>query len=100
MSSQIDKAVKLLKLLAHPTRLSILCTLIHQGEMSVSQIIEAENGTASQSQISQFLGKMRAEGLVTFRKDKQSVIYTIASEEAKEVVETLYNLYCKAEEEE
>ena len=35
---KLDNAVTLLKLLSHPVRLSILCNLLHNGEMSVSEI--------------------------------------------------------------
>lgn len=91
---QLKNAVGLLKLLSHPVRLSILCNLLHRGEMSVTAIIDAEEGSAGQSQISQFLGKMRSEGLVKTRKEAQTVYYKIDSAEAKKVVESLYNIYC------
>lgn len=90
----LESAVGLLKLLSHPVRLSILCNLLHKGEMSVSEIVEAEAGAAGQSQISQFLGKMRSEGLVRTRKEAQAVFYAIASPEAKKVVQALYDIYC------
>jgi DNA-binding transcriptional ArsR family regulator len=91
----LNNAVGLLKLLAHPVRLSILCNLLHQGEMSVGEIVEAEEGAAGQSQISQFLSKMRSEGLITFRKDGQTVYYKIKSPEARKVVNALFAIYCK-----
>jgi DNA-binding transcriptional ArsR family regulator len=90
----LEDAVGLLKLLAHPVRLSILCNLIHHGELSVNQIVEAEGGAAGQSQISQFLGKMRSEGLVATRKEAQTVFYSIRSPQAKQVVQSLYDIYC------
>ena len=90
----LEDAVGLLKLLAHPVRLSILCNLVHSGELSVGEIVEAEGGAAGQSQISQFLGKMRSEGLVDTRKEAQTVYYSIRSAHAKQVVQSLYNIYC------
>ena len=87
------RATGLLKLISHPVRLSILCNLVHHGEMSVGQIVEKECGAAGQSQISQFLTKMRREGLVKNRKEGQTVYYTIHSPEAKKIVTTLYKLY-------
>jgi DNA-binding transcriptional ArsR family regulator len=90
----LEDAVGLLKLLAHPVRLSILCNLIHHGELSVGEIVEAEGGAAGQSQISQFLGKMRSEGLVETRKEAQTVYYSIRSEQAKKLVQSLYDIYC------
>ncbi|MFN3826792.1 MAG: ArsR/SmtB family transcription factor [Micavibrio sp.] len=90
----LENAVGLLKLLSHPVRLSILCNLLHNGEMSVTEIVEAEEGAAGQSQISQFLGKMRSEGLVSTRKEAQIVYYKISSPQAKKVVQALYDIYC------
>lgn len=94
---RLKNAVGLLKLLSHPVRLSILCNLLHKGEMNVTEIVEAEGGAAGQSQISQFLGKMRSEGLVTSRKEAQAVYYKIDSTEAKKVVQALYETYCGKE---
>lgn len=91
---RLEGAVGLLKLLSHPVRLSILCNLLHNGEMSVTEIVEAEAGAAGQSQISQFLGKMRSEGLVKSRKEAQTVFYKIGSPQAKKVVQALYDIYC------
>jgi DNA-binding transcriptional ArsR family regulator len=91
---KLDEAVGLLKLLSHPVRLSILCNLFHQGEMSVGEIVDAECGAAGQSQISQFLGKMKAEKLVKSRKEAQTVYYSIHSPEAEKVVKALYSIYC------
>ncbi len=91
---RLKNAISLLKLLSHPVRLSILCNLLHKGEMSVTEIVEAEEGAAGQSQISQFLGKMRSEGLVNTRKEAQTVYYKIDSPQAKSVVQALYKIYC------
>lgn len=92
---KLENAVGLLKLLSHPVRLSILCNLLHRGEMSVREIVEAEGGSAGQSQISQFLGKMRSEGLVKTRKEAQVVFYKIDSPQVEAVVQALYNIYCQ-----
>lgn len=91
---KLMEAVDLMKLLAHPVRLSILCNLLQSGEMSVGDLVTAEGGRASQSQVSQFLGKMRSEGLVAARKDGQSVHYSIKSAHARAVVQYLYDTFC------
>lgn len=92
---EIKAAASLMKLLAHPVRLAILCNLIHRGTMSVGEIVDAEKGRVGQSQISQFLAKMRVEGLVQSRKDGQTVYYIIKSSAAEKVIATLNDLYCK-----
>lgn len=91
---RLENAIGLLKLISHPVRLSILCNLLHKGEMSVGEIVAAEDGAAGQSQISQFLAKMREEGLVRTRKEAQTVYYRIDSPQAKKVVQALYDIYC------
>ncbi len=91
---KLVNAVTLLKHLSHPVRLSILCNLLHNGEMSVGEIVAAEQGAAGQSQISQFLGKMKSEDLVKVRKEAQTVYYQLKSPEAKKVVQALYDIYC------
>lgn len=91
---RLKNAISLLKLLSHPVRLSILCNLLQKGEMNVTEIVEAEGGAAGQSQISQFLGKMRSEGLVKSRKEAQAVYYRIESPQARKVVRALYETYC------
>ena len=91
---QMMKAIDLLSIMSHPVRLSILCNLHHSGEMSVSQIVAAEEGCASQSQISQFLALMRGQKMVKTRREGQSVYYRIASDETRAVIDALYNIYC------
>ncbi len=91
---KLDEAVGLLKLLSHPVRLSIMCNLLHHGEMSVGKIVDGECGAAGQSQISQFLGKMKSENLVKSRKEAQTVYYSLCSPEAEKVVKALYSIYC------
>ncbi len=91
---KIRAAINILKLLAHPIRLSILCNLMYHGEMNVTQLVDAEKGRTSQSQVSQFLGKMRQEGLVSFRKESQAVFYRISSLEAQKIIRTLFEIYC------
>lgn len=95
MRPEIKAAATLMKLLAHPVRLAILCNLIHRGTMNVGELVEAEKGRVGQSQISQFLAKMRAEGLVQSRKDGQIVYYSIKSAAAQQVIATLNELYCQ-----
>lgn len=87
-------AVGLVKTLAHPLRLSILCNLIHNGEMTAGELVAAEAPDFSQSQVSQYLGILRDMGYVTARRDGQVMRYQISDRNVKKVVETLYNIYC------
>jgi len=91
----LAKASSFLKLLAHPVRLSLLCNLLHHGEMSAGALVAAEADSASQSQVAQFLTKMRVEKLVKRRRDGQTVYYRIASPAVAQIIATLNNIYCR-----
>lgn len=83
-------ASRLLKLLASEQRLLILCRLI-DGESSVGAL--ADHVNLAQSATSQHLAKMRAEGLVTTRRDGQTIFYRLANPDAKRVLDTLFDIY-------
>ena len=48
----------------------------------------------AQSSLSQQLSKLRAWGLVRARRDGQQVHYSLASDAVREVLVTLYQIYC------
>ena len=87
-----DMASELLKNLANNHRLMVLC-LLAEGEMSVAQI--SEHIDLGQSPLSQHLARLRTDGLVKTRKVAQHVYYSLDSDEAGEVIQTLHRLYCK-----
>lgn len=86
------EATRLLKALANEKRLMILCKLIETGEASVSRLGEAVN--LSQSALSQHLARMREEGLVTFRREAQTLFYRIADPNVAALLATLKSIYC------
>lgn len=83
-------AARLLKLLASEQRLLLLCRLV-EGEASVGEL--AEHAKLAQSAASQHLAKMRAEGLVTTRREAQTIRYSLADPAAARVLETLFDIY-------
>ena len=87
-----DMASELLKNLANNHRLMVLC-LLAEGEMSVAQI--SEHIDLGQSPLSQHLARLRTDGLVKTRKVAQHVYYSLDSDEAGEIIQTLHRLYCK-----
>ena len=86
-----DAAERLLKAMASQPRLMILCELL-KGERTVTALQQAVG--LSMSAISQHLARLRADELVATRRESQTIHYTIASQPAKAVIETLYELYC------
>ena len=91
LGTNAGKAEKLLKALANRNRLMILCEL-HKGERSVTALQEAV--ALSQSALSQHLAKLREEGLVTTRRESQTIHYSLASREVSLVIGLLYDIYC------
>jgi len=86
-----DEATDLLKALANRHRLIILCQLIDQ-ERSVGEL--AALLKIRDSTVSQHLALLRRDGLVTARRDGQTIWYSIGSPQAREIVRTLYRIYC------
>ncbi len=86
--SQGDAAhyADVLRAMAHPMRLQILCRL-GQGELSVAGF-EAELGL-KQPSLSQQLAALREAGLVTARKEARSVVYELANAVVLDVLQAL-----------
>lgn len=91
LMNQCEDASNLLKSMAHPQRLQILCHL-SQTEMTVGEL-EKLCG-ASQSAVSQFLGRMKLEGLVSSARDGQFVRYRIKDEKVLKLIQVLHKLFC------
>ena len=77
MQAAADQASDLLKALANRHRLLIVCQLI-DGERSVGEL--AEFLGLRDSTVSQHLALLRKDGLVTSRRDGQTIWYSIASD--------------------
>ncbi len=94
MRAEAERASSLMKTLGHAGRLMVLCHLADH-EMSVGEI--AESLEMSQSALSQHLARMRAEGLVETRRESQTVYYRLADGDARQVIESLYRIYCPSD---
>ena len=92
MNAAAARACGLLKVLANRDRLLLLCQLT-QGPLCVSDL-EAILGI-QQPTLSQQLGVLRDEALVTTRREGKQIFYSIASDEAMAVMQVLYRLYCE-----
>ncbi len=85
------QACTLLKALANEDRLLLLCQLV-QNERNVGEL-ESLTGIR-QPTLSQQLGVLRDEGLVSTRREGKYVYYQMASFEVSQVMKTLSSLYC------
>jgi DNA-binding transcriptional ArsR family regulator len=92
MKQNAQRSANFLKLLSNPTRLLVLCNLI-EGECCVGDL---ENSLdISQSALSQHLSKMRDEGMVKADKRGQHVYYSVSDPNVVEILNVLYDLFCK-----
>jgi ArsR family transcriptional regulator, virulence genes transcriptional regulator len=82
-----------LRALANERRLAILCKLVERGEANVSTL--ADEVGLSQSALSQHLARMREEGIVAFRRERQTLWYRIADSRVEALLSRLYELYCR-----
>ena len=92
LAKQAGEAAQLLKLLGHEKRLLVLCFLAARGEMTVGELVGVAK--LSQSALSQPLAKLRADGLVEFRRAAQTLYYRVVDPRALRVLQLLKEIYC------
>jgi len=92
MRHHADEAAALLKALANARRLRILCLLV-EGERSVGELHGELD--LSQSALSQHLARLRDEGIVTTRREAQTIFYSLTEGPARQLVGALHGIYCR-----
>lgn len=86
------KASDFLKALAHENRLLLLC-LLAERERSVTDL---ENILSlRQAMVSQQLARLRLDGLVTTRREGKQIYYSLATEDVRQVIAVIYDIFCK-----
>ena len=93
MREAATQACALMKVLANPDRLMILCQL-SQGEKCVSELEELLG--IVQPTLSQQLTVLREQQLVSTRREGKHIHYTLSSPKALAVIQTLYQEFCAA----
>lgn len=93
LQARAGEVAGILSALANDRRLLILCRLVEAGEETVGSL--ADEVGLSQSALSQHLARMREEGVVTFRRDAQTLWYRIADRRVESLLATLHRLYCQ-----
>lgn len=91
MAQHAGEAAALLKSLAHPARLLVLCRLV-EGPASVTELQAL--GSLSMSALSQHLSVLRAAGLVATRREAQTIFYSLSQSPALGVLAALHQAYC------
>ena len=91
MARHANEAATLLKALAHPARLLVLCQLV-ECEASVGELQPLTG--LSMSALSQHLAVLREMALVQTRREAQTIHYSLAKGPAEGVLAALYVAYC------
>jgi DNA-binding transcriptional ArsR family regulator len=93
MAEQAEAAAELLKAMANPQRLRVLC-LLAEGERSVGEINAVV--ALSQSALSQHLAVLRQQGLVQTRREAQTIRYSLVDGPVARLIHALHDIYCPA----
>lgn len=92
MEQGASLAAAMLRTLGSEPRLLVLCLLVEHQELTVSEMLEHID--IGQSALSQHLARMRAEGLVGYRREAQALHYRIIDPDVKRILSTLKAIYC------
>lgn len=80
---------QLLKLIAHPDRLMVLCHLV-EGEMNAGEL--AGQSSLSGSAFSQHLALLRKANIINARKEGLHIFYSLKDERIRELMKTMYEV--------
>jgi len=95
MNTSLDNAQKIAEIMknfSNKDKIAILCFLWDE-EKNVSEIMKCSN--LSQSQISQYLGKMKLEWILESKKSGKEVFYKIADTKILEIIKSLKLIFNK-----
>ena len=92
MAEKCHEVSELLKHLAHPGRLMLLC-LMKDDEYTVTQL--SKKSGMSTSAVSQSLGKMYNARLVTKQKSGVETFYTICNSKVLKMMHSMEEIFCK-----
>ncbi|MBK1780061.1 winged helix-turn-helix transcriptional regulator [Advenella sp. WQ 585] len=95
MAASAEKAARFLKLIAHPHRLLILCTLL-EGERNVTELTKIVG--ISQTSMSNHLARLRSEDVVDFTREQRTLTYRLSTANAEPIIAALYKIYCSGPE--
>ncbi|MCA2014617.1 metalloregulator ArsR/SmtB family transcription factor [Vibrio tritonius] len=97
MRRNASEVAEMLRIMAHPERLMVLCQLT-QGEVGVGEL--AQHSELSQSAFSQHLTVLRKHKIITARKVSQQVFYSLADGRVSVLIKQLHDLFCQSSDKE
>lgn len=95
LEDKAEAAAEFMKLMASAPRLLLMCLVLEE-ERCVSDL--AEKTGMRMPTVSQQLSLLRAQGLVSTRRDGTTIYYRLASEPVKDIMAMLYKHFCSGEE--
>ncbi len=96
LKSKANEVSVVLKSIANPERLMILC-ILSQDRLTVGQL--EDNLNLSQSALSQHLAKLRNAEIVSTEREGKFIYYQISDTKILKIFETLHDLYCSDQKE-
>ncbi|MCB2184702.1 MAG: metalloregulator ArsR/SmtB family transcription factor [Desulfobulbaceae bacterium] len=93
-NEHVESIASMLKTMAHPIRLKILC-LLQDREMTVGDL-RAEVKTTN-ANVSQHLSILRNQGIISFRKDANFIYNRINDSRILNLIQTMRTLFCTEE---
>ncbi|WP_210102937.1 MULTISPECIES: sulfite-sensing transcriptional repressor BigR [Rhizobium/Agrobacterium group] len=94
MEARATEVAGHLKVLAHPARLMLVCTLV-EGEYSVGALEEKLD--LHQPTLSQQLTVLREAGIVETRKEGKQVFYRLTEAKTAQLIAALFTIFCADE---
>lgn len=91
MEKKATEVAGLLKTLAHPGRLMLVCTLV-EGEFPVGALEDKLD--IHQPSLSQQLNVLREAGIVETRREGKQIFYRLTEQKAAQLVGSLYTIFC------
>jgi DNA-binding transcriptional ArsR family regulator len=86
-----DEVAYVMASLSHPTRLKVLCSLMN-GEKTVGELTHICE--ISQPAMSQFLNRMKNDGMITSRKEGQKAFYNVSDKKLLKLLAAIKESYC------
>jgi ArsR family transcriptional regulator len=92
LNESAGRASEFLKSVGNAHRLRLLCLMMEK-ERPVSEL--ADSVGLAQSAASQHLARMRQEGLVTARREGQTIYYRLADRKVSRLIRLLQDMFCE-----
>lgn len=89
---RLDKAAFILKTMAHPTRLAVICMLDKNGPMTVNDLCEQTG--CEQSLLSHHLSNMKVKGLLKAERDGQNIYYSLRETKLMGIMQAIDGCNC------